>query len=388
MRTFLAALGSAAAIGAALLAPACTNGGGTTPGASSSGGSSGDGGGSSDGSSGSSADGGGEPGAGGALPASTFLYVSKVDADRDVLMAVDATTGETRVVTDLRGDGSQGWSIGGYSLSPDRTRIAIASNYGPTKEDVDTKLATRRIWTLATDGSDFRRLTPVFENTGGGRSGFVIEIRNPVFSKSGDTVLYNYGEYWYEGTTLEGGSGIWSVGAQGGTLPDLFKAPNPCTFVDPSVDPKTGKVTVIHSVCIPGQSQDGIYLYAADGSGTPEPLVLANATIDPSLETPRWVADGSGFVFIGLATVPVNDTTKQVRSLYVFDMATREASPIVVPEGDDASVIDATIAPDASAIVYCLREGEAQNLHVIDLSVDPATDTAITNDGKSCHPVW
>jgi hypothetical protein len=25
---------------------------------------------------------------------------------------------------------------------------------------------------------------------------------------------------------------------------------------------------------------------------------------------------------------------------------------------------------------------------LIDLTKDPATDAAITNDGKSCHPVW
>ena len=82
----------------------------------------------------------------------TFLYVSKATADHDILMAYDGATGQARTLTDLRGDGSEGWSIDGYSLSPDRTRIAAASLYGATQADVDTKLPTQRIWTFATDG--------------------------------------------------------------------------------------------------------------------------------------------------------------------------------------------------------------------------------------------
>ena len=42
--------------------------------------------------------------------------------------------------------------------------------YGPTAADNATNIATRRIWSLAADGTDFRRLTPVFENTGAGKT--------------------------------------------------------------------------------------------------------------------------------------------------------------------------------------------------------------------------
>jgi len=325
--------------------------------------------------------------AAGALPTTTFLYVSKPSADSHVLMAFDTTTGKTRVVTDLRGDGSEGWPIGGYAISPDRTRIAMATLYGPTKADNDTRLATRRIWTFSPDGTDFKRLTPVFENTGGGRSGFSLEVRDPMFSRDGTQVLYNYGEYWYEGTSLEGGSGIWSVATAGGALPTLFKRPNPCTFLDASTDPSTGNVTITHSVCIPGQGVEGIHLYPPDGSGTPELLVPDDGTTSVSLETPRWAADGSRFVFVGVRGVPENGTTRNARSLYVFDMASRKALPVVVPAAG-ASVIDGTIAPDSSAIIYCLQQGNTTNLHAIDFSTDPPTEAALTDDGVSCHPVW
>jgi Tol biopolymer transport system component len=315
-----------------------------------------------------------------ALPASTFLYVSKLSADQDVLMAFDRPSGQSRVVTDLRGDGSNGWSIAGVSLSPDRTRIAVATLYGPTKADVDTKLATRSIWTFATDGSDFRRLTPVFPNTGAGKSKFAIEVGDPSFSKDGTSVFYAYGEYWYEGTTLEGASAIWNIAAAGGGTPALIQAPSPCSLVAPSVDPSSGNVAVIHSVCIPDQGQkNGIYLHSADGSGVPQLLVASTNEMDIALVPPRWIASGQGFSFIAAGTT---------RGLYAFDMTEQKATPLVIPQEADTRVIDAAPAPDLNAIVYCLQKGEATNLHLIDLTTDPASDTEITNDGKSCHPVW
>jgi hypothetical protein len=320
------------------------------------------------------------PGSGPALPASTFLYVSKLSADQDVLMAFDRPSGQSRVVTDLRGDGSNGWSIAGVSLSPDRTRIAVATLYGPTKADVDTKLATRSIWTFATDGSDFRRLTPVFPNTGAGKSKFAIEVRNPSFSKDGASVFYSYGEFWWEGTTLEGASAIWNITAAGGGAPALFEAPSPCSLVAPSVDPSTGDVAVIHSVCVPNQGQqDGIYLHALNGSGLPKLLVASTTDMDIALEPPRWVASGEGFTFIAASTT---------RGLYAFDMTEKKVTPLVIPQEPDTRVIDAAPAPDLNAIVYCLQKGDATNLHLIDLTTDPASDTEMTNDGKSCHPVW
>jgi len=372
MRTLLVALGLA---GVGLLA--CTSTGASPDGATTA--PSGDGGSSgASGSSGSSGDGGGDASA---LPASTFLYLSRVSADRDVLMAYDRGSGEARVVTDLRGDGSPGWKIADYSLSADRTRIAIASLFGPTQADVDTGLATNRIWTLAADGSDFRRLTPTFENKSAGRSRYAIEVTDPTFARDGASVLFSYGEYWWEGSNLLGAAGIFSAGAAGDGATALFKAPSPCSLVSPSVDPSTGKVAIIHSVCVPGQGQDGIYLHAEDGSGEPELLVRSDAAVDVMLVTPRWVADGSGFLFVALAN-------HSVRGLYVFDAASRETAPVVVPSGADSRVIDGAMAPDGSGIVYCLQEGEASNLHLIDLTEDPATDAAITTDGKSCHPVW
>jgi hypothetical protein len=363
--------------GAAVVA--CSSSGGSSSGTAGNA----DGGPGSSGTSGTS----GTSGAGGALPVSTFLYVSAATPDHDVLSAYDVESGAARTITDLTGDGSQGWNIRGYGLSPDRTRIVLATLYGPTQADNDTKLATRRLWSAAVDGSDFRRLTPVFENTAAGRQSFTIEVGDPSFSKDGADVLFSYGEYFYEGTTLKGGAGLWSVKAAGASLPAYIQSPVSCSILHPTVDPKTGKIVVIHSVCT--GSKDGLYMYAPDGSGAPETLVQDDfAAVQVSLETPSWAADGSGFVFVGTTSAKVDGADAVVRGLFAFDMVTRKVTPVIVPDQPDTAIDSVAAAPDARAIVYCLRHGDARDLHIIDLTKNPATDAALTNDGKSCHPVW
>ena len=170
----------------------------------------------------------GTAGDGPVLPEGTLLYQRFRRADNrrdDSLIARDLATGDERVVTDLTGDGSDGWDIWGYSLSPDRRRIALASLYGPTAEDNETGLATRRIWTLAIDGTDFRRLTPTFPNDSNGRSSYTHEIGNPEWSADGSFVVFSWGSYWYEGTTLKGGSFPWTVSTAGDAPPSSFPTP-------------------------------------------------------------------------------------------------------------------------------------------------------------------
>ena len=338
--------------------------------------------------SGSGSTGPGTPGTGAKLPPGTLLYVRSETPDSDVLVARDLASGAERTVTDLRGDGSKGWEISGYALSPDRSRIVLASIYGPTKADNDTKLATRRLWSLAVDGTDFVRLTPVFENTGNGRKLFTIEVQDPAFSADGNQVIYSFGNYWYEGTTLSGGSLPWQVPAAGGALPSPFPTNQGCSVLNPSTNPVTGEVLFRHSVCI-SSADEGLFLYPAGGGTKPKKLVgqtYGAGGVDPSLETASWVADGSGFVFVGTTEVSRNGTTEAVRSLFLYDMAKGGVSPLVVPPPNNY-VWNAAIAPDASSIVYCLKQGDDRyDLHLIDLTATKATDVAITNDGKSCSP--
>ncbi len=328
---------------------------------------------------------GGGGGGGPELPAGTLLYVRAVTSDQDVLVARDLESGDERIVTDLTGDGSSGWNLHSYSLSPDRRRIAIASLYGPTSEDTATGIATRAIWTLATDGTDFRRLTPTFPNTGGGRQGFQIDVGGPMWTSDGANVVFDVGNYWWEGTKLAGGTFPWVVAATGTEVPSEVPTAASCSVLHPSRNPATGEMLFIHSVCIPGSGEEGLYLYPAEGSKDPQKLLASSHTsggVDVFLAAPAWISDGSGFLFIGST-----EATDWSPGILLYDMAKGTATPLVAPPAH-ASVWDVTISPDGSKIVYTLRqdEGSSQDLHLIDISTSKPTDVALTSDGKSRLP--
>jgi hypothetical protein len=322
-----------------------------------------------------------------AIPEGVLLYVYHQTADNDLLLARDLESGDEVLITDLTGDGSSGWNIEGFSVSPDRRRIALASLYGPTDEDVATGLATRAIWTLAANGTDFERLTPTFPNDSQGRTGFQYSVDYPEWTADGSQVLYNFGTYWWEGTTLEGGTFPWMVAADGSSLPTTFTLSAPCTVIHPSRNPITGDFLFIHSVCVPGQGDgDGIYLYPAAGSDSPQQLVASTRVeggVDVYLGKPAWLPDGSGFLFMGGTA----DTDWEV-GLLIYDVQEGTIAPLV-PAPANATISSVAMSPDASKIVYCVRDDEGnEDLHLIDLGLESPTDVAITTDGKSCDPAF
>ncbi len=363
-------------------------GAGGDPGAG--GGGPGPGGGSSaagNGAAGSGAAGNGAAGAGGKqtapLPVGTLLYVRTVAKGKDVLVARDLTNHTEHIVTDLTGDGGPGWELDSYAISPDRKRIALASLYGPTSADNATGLATRHIWSLAVDGTDFVRLTPVFANTGAGKNTFQISVGEPMWTADGSKVLYGYGEYWWENSVFKGGTRPWAVSSAGGAYPSLVPTPNDCASVlYPSRNPKTGEMLYIHSICIPGQGEEGLYLYPAGGSATPTKLVGEQTNnIDIYLSPASWLSDGSGFLFLGAtqADKPAN--------IAIYDMTKHTVSLAFAPPAG-GWFDSVAISPDATKIVYCVRNGDGtvRDLHLIDVSGASAVDTALTTDGKSCDP--
>lgn len=336
--------------------------------------------------------GGGASGDGPVLPDGTLLYIHSQKSGNDVhdsIIARDLATSSERVVTDLTGDGSSGWEIWGYALSPDRRRITLASLYGPTKEDNATGLATRAIWTLATDGTDFLRLTPTFPNNSGGRQSYSLDVGNPEWNADGSEVIYDFGEYWYENSTLQGGSFPWTVSASGGAAPTSFVTPTDCGQVlHPSRNPATGEFLFVVDLCIPGQGDgDGLYVYPASGSTTPKKLVASahvDGNVDIFLAKPAWFPDGSGFLFIGGVT-----ETDWTPSLLAYDIKGDKIS-LVAPAPTGTTIYDVALSPDASKIVYCAHDNTsgAENLHLIDLTQASPTDTAITTDGQSCDPAF
>jgi hypothetical protein len=153
------------------------------------------------------------------------------------------------------------------------------------------------------------------------------------------------------------------------------------------VNPATGDVLFVHSVCV-NRDDEGIFLYPSAGGTEPTKLVARGygpGAVDPRLEKASWLADGSGFLFVGNIEVMDGTETATTSALLTFDMTNGEIGQLLVAE-PNASIRNATIAPDGSGIVYCLYHDDVYDLHAIDLTLDPPEDAAITDDGKSCSP--
>ncbi|MEZ4221913.1 MAG: hypothetical protein R3B13_13355 [Polyangiaceae bacterium] len=358
------------------LTAACSSskgsGGGATGGTAGAGagGTGGGGGASGGGGVGANGGGGGAGAAGTALPATTFLFERRVDANRDHLIAMDYATGQERIVSTLVQPNSDGWNIDGVAVSPDRTRIVLASPYGPTQQDTLTGIAAQRLWSMNTEGGDMVRLTPVFE---GGVDTTKIDVRNPVFTPDGLNVFYEYGEYnggsWYVAP--------WWVGSGGNAVPSLFQTQQSCSINNnPAVNPVTGDLLLKHTVCLPSV-KGGYYLYPAAG-GTPTQLVDETGS---DLRRPVFSFDGSAFLFTA------RSSTDQIQSLYLYLLSTQQLA-LVISGSQGVDVVDGSFAPDNAHIVYCVNQAGSTNLRLFDLSVDPPVDTPLTSDGASCSPVF
>lgn len=330
---------------------------------------------------------GGTEGEGPVLPPGTLLYLRGDGADSDVIVAHDLASGNERVVTDLTEDGSSGWEIWGIALSPDRRRIAFASLFSPTSEDTATGLATRAIWTVATDGTRFRRLTPTVPNDAGGRSSFSHPVGQSEWTADGEWVVYDFGTYWWENGQLQGATFPSVVSSEGGA-PGFPTTVTDCAVIYPSRNPVTGEFLFLHSACIPGQDVgNGIFLYPETGTTTPTQLVASahvDGSIDVSLAKPVWFSDGSGFLFIGRVAA-----TEWASSLFSYDAESGDVSLLITaPEG--TGIESVALSPDATTVVYTLYtvDTNTRDLRRIDLTADPVTDTALTTDGISRDPLF
>ncbi|MGC4079545.1 MAG: hypothetical protein QM702_21390 [Rubrivivax sp.] len=159
----------------------------------------------------------------------------------------------------------------------------------------------------------------------------------------------------------------------------MLETPAPCSVASAvSVNPATGRVLVTQAVC---QSRDdeGFGYFTSDGQ--PTEMLFRFGALSPSLNPPRWAADGSLFLF--------SATDGGASSLYAYIVDQKQARPIIAA-GDNRRIESGAVAPDGSAIVDCLRDNVQRtvDLHVLDLTKEPPVDKAITSDGASCDPAF
>lgn len=301
------------------------------------------------------------------LSATTFAYVRHVANDHDELVAHDLATGAERTITDLR-EGDTYHDIAGFSISPDRRSVVLATSYGAEQADLFT--VARRVFKLGVDGKGFVRLTPTFKNNGGGSPSYFIDVRDPVFSKDGATVYYTFGE----SNRGFGGTRTWSVSAAGGSLPSLIDSNASCSDIGQASVGANGALLLVQSTC-QNEADEGFFAYPATG----EPVKVHGTGSSNTVSPVGWAPDGSGFL------VALSDQNS-VGSLHFFTGETQNMQ-LLVPGTRDVSFVRGAAMTADGKIVYCVRAGNgATDLRLLDGTVTPATDTALTTDGKSCDP--
>ena len=274
-----------------------------------------------------------------------------------MLVALIAT-GDERTVTDLTGDGSS-WTLDIRRLAgppPDRARVTLRADGGGRRH------RPRDAGHLVPRGRRHRlsRLTPTFPNRAAGARGPALRGRPDVDAGRIARDL-RLREYWTNGTRLEGGSFPWSVSARETIRRRPWRRPR-LTVLHPSRNPATGDMLYQHSVCIPGQGESGLYLYPEQGTTTPQRLP-GLTDVDVYLATPSWLADGSGFLFLGSAA-----RTNEPARIFAYDLGAGAATALLTAR---PVTYAASRWRRTGRIVYCLETGDRRDLHVVDATVSP-----------------
>lgn len=338
-------------------------------------------------------------------------YMTYSDGSYDAIHVIDATTGATRLVSDL--DGGEGFGLSSVAMAPDRRSIAFAAYFRLEESDVSPAggLPHPGIWRVA-EGEQYELIAPPLQQMDSGTecssdaecsplgmecnlvfgtcqleaADFVTD--DLAFSPDGDELWFSYGTYWLDGYYLSGGTTLASVSSVYGesAVPEVHLDDSGCAQVsDPTVSPDGGSVTAIRSVCLDG-SDDGLFRYdlpAMDGTrAVPTP-----DGFDIALTSPDWYPDGSGFVFVvygGWDGDGDGVVDWYADGLVQWLAETDEVTLIsAMPEG--FSILDPSISPDGTKIAMCVT-GAGSDLYLVDLEAwrqDP-----ITEHGASCKPSW
>ena len=341
-----------------------------------------------------------------------LAYMTYTDGSYDTIRVIDVTTGESRVLSDLEGDG---FGLSAIAMAPDRRSVAFAAYFRMDEAGFDPAagLPHPGIWRVDASGADYQMIAPplqqmesstscssdaecaplgmecnlVFETCQLEAATFLTD--DLAFSPSGDELWFSYGTYWLDGYELAGGSTLASVPSVPGTpatVPEIHLSDASCAQVsDPTVEPDGSAVLALRSVCLSGRD-DGIFRYALPDMDAKRAIPTPDG-FDITLTSPDGFPDGHGFVFVvngGWDEDGDGEVDWYSDGLVQWDAETDEVSLITaMPEG--FSILDPSVSPDGTKVAMCVT-GAGSDLYLVDLeawTMDP-----LTEHGASCKPSW
>lgn len=342
-----------------------------------------------------------------------LAYMTYSDGAYDTIRVIDITTGESRELTDLDGEG---FGLTAIAMAPDRRSVAFSAYFRLEQSDWSPNRGMPHpgIWRVSADGKGYEMIAPPLPQMDSGTSCTTDSDCAPLgmecnltfqtcqleaatyitddlaFSPSGDELYFTYGTYWLDGFYLAGGTTLASVPSKygkGGKVPTVHPGESSCTQVsDLAVHPDGGSLLGIQSVCL-DWDDEGLFRFGLPELGSSRALPTPDG-FDLALTTPDWFPDGSGFVFVVYGGWDEDGDSWPdwyADGLVQYDATSDELTLIsAMPEG--YSILDPSISPDGSKIVMCVSGGGGSDLYLIDL--EAWTQEPLTDHGASCKPSW
>ena len=265
--------------------------------------------------------------------ANEIVYVA--DADNDGVYSLVLQDLETRRVTTLLpADVNQAFTYDDPELSPDGSRVVLASDYqGSTTA---TPTATPGIIVINRDGSGFRRLTTPTSTT----SATTIDTF-PAWSPDGSTIVFTRLTDNSDGTST---SDLWTVPAAGGAATAV---PGGAGGFTADYNPKDGSEIVFAAPSDLSTGVGPLQVMKTDGTG--RRALNANGAL------PAWSPDGTTIAY---ATVTDNDTSAtdadvaQIATVPVAAGGSATIFGVTRPSGARTVAEYPSWTPDGESILY------------------------------------
>jgi Tol biopolymer transport system component len=196
-----------------------------------------------------------------------------------------------------------------------------------------------------------------------------------------------FGHAFQQDFSTPGGGTLAGVDPGTGALELYLDSAGDCTVnTGPSPSPDGTVLLSIRGVCIDA-AHEGFVAFDVPPAGEPEMIV---PTSEALFTTPRWLPDGAGIVYA--ARIDYDSDGDGAFDIYgnaiiLLDLATGDQYALL-PPAPEVYVWEITLSPAGDRVVACVSQDDAQNLLLLDYSVDPPETRWLTDDGISCRPSW
>lgn len=218
------------------------------------------------------------------------------------------------------------------------------------------------------------------------RGGDRLRLGNPAADpREGDT-YFDLGAYEFSADGISGGGWLVEMAGPGAAVRHLGADAGCALVTNPSPSPVAGILLAIHSMCRDARDEG---IHAWDTATGQHQLVVPTSSggLEVALETPDWLADGSGFLFVARDQVVTESGAWFGAGVHAYDIATAGLVRVIPPPAPDIDIRSGAPANDGQAAVVCYVTASGTELWLLELPYT-GQGTRLVSDERSCSPSW